>query len=403
MVEPMKRLVSLLLCLVMVFGVACATAESSLNANENELEDYVPKDLTPEELAQWQEWADGEGETSDSTAANAGELSPEEEALMAELATMLEDETQTEVDLSNLEPNEALPDNVFNILLLGIDSRDKDAQSMEGRSDAVIICSINKDTGSVTLSSIARDTAVEVPGYKSRKRINTAYKFGCTKGGSTAAGAELAMKTVNRNFQMNIEHYVVVNIHGRAEIIQALGGVDMEMTRAEASAINYELFEKEPMDSNEGRTRLKLEDGVQHLDGMQAVTYGRIRNLKGQNDLNRNERQRHLLEVLLEQVMDGMDFTKLLTLIQTALPYGKTNLTSDELLELGSAVLSGEAMKNLQGGGMVLNQFSIPMVGEYGYREFGGVSLVYISERRMKTTLDAMHEIVYGQSYYQEK
>ena len=403
MVEPIKRLVSLLLCLVMVFGVACATAESSLNANENELEDYVPKDLTPEELAQWQEWADGEGETSDSTAANAGELSPEEEALMAELATMLEDETQTEVDLSNLEPNEALPDNVFNILLLGIDSRDKDAQSMEGRSDAVIICSINKDTGSVTLSSIARDTAVEVPGYKSRKRINTAYKFGCTKGGSTAAGAELAMKTVNRNFQMNIEHYVVVNIHGLAEIIQALGGVDMEMTRAEASAINYELFEKEPMDSNEGRTRLKLEDGVQHLDGMQAVTYGRIRNLKGQNDLNRNERQRHLLEVLLEQVMDGMDFTKLLTLIQTALPYGKTNLTSDELLELGSAVLSGEAMKNLQGGGMVLNQFSIPMVGEYGYREFGGVSLVYISERRMKTTLDAMHEIVYGQSYYQEK
>ncbi len=403
MVEPMKRLVSLLLCLVMVFGVACATAESSLNANENELEDYVPKDLTPEELAQWQEWADGEREASDSTAANAGELSPEEEALMAELATMLEDETQTEVDLSNLEPNEALPDNVFNILLLGIDSRDKDAQSMEGRSDAVIICSINKDTGSVTLSSIARDTAVEVPGYKSRKRINTAYKFGCTKGGSTAAGAELAMKTVNRNFQMNIEHYVVVNIHGLAEIIQALGGVDMEMTRAEASAINYELFEKEPMDSNEGRTRLKLEDGVQHLDGMQAVTYGRIRNLKGQNDLNRNERQRHLLEVLLEQVMDGMDFTKLLTLIQTALPYGKTNLTSDELLELGSAVLSGEAMKNLQGGGMVLNQFSIPMVGEYGYREFGGVSLVYISERRMKTTLDAMHEIVYGQSYYQEK
>ena len=403
MVEPMKRLVSLLLCLVMVFGVACATAESSLNANENELEDYVPKDLTPEELAQWQEWADGEREASDSTAANAGELSPEEEALMAELATMLEDETQTEVDLSNLEPNEALPDNVFNILLLGIDSRDKDAQSMEGRSDAVIICSINKDTGSVTLSSIARDPAVEVPGYKSRKRINTAYKFGCTKGGSTAAGAELAMKTVNRNFQMNIEHYVVVNIHGLAEIIQALGGVDMEMTRAEASAINYELFEKEPMDSNEGRTRLKLEDGVQHLDGMQAVTYGRIRNLKGQNDLNRNERQRHLLEVLLEQVMDGMDFTKLLTLIQTALPYGKTNLTSDELLELGSAVLSGEAMKNLQGGGMVLNQFSIPMVGEYGYREFGGVSLVYISERRMKTTLDAMHEIVYGQSYYQEK
>ena len=154
------------------------------------------------------------------------------------------------------------------------------------------------------------------------------------------------MKTVNRNFQMNIERYVVVNIHGLADIIEALGGVDMELTKGEAQAINYELHVKEPMDDVQ-RDKLEVADGVQHLDGMEAVTYGRIRNLQGQNDLNRNERQRKLLEALLKKVMEDMDITKFLNLIETALPYGKTNLTADELLSLGMTVLSGSAMQNL--------------------------------------------------------
>lgn len=120
---------------------------------------------------------------------------------------------------------------------------------------------------------------MEVPGYKSKKRLNTAFKFG-SKDGDIAKGAELAMKTVNRNFQMNIERYVVVNIHGLADIIEALGGVDMELTKGEAQAINYELHVKEPMDDVQ-RDKLEVADGVQHLDGMEAVTYGRIRQSAG--------------------------------------------------------------------------------------------------------------------------
>lgn len=206
------------------------------------------------------------------------------------------------------------------------------------------------------------------------------------------------MKTVNRNFQMNVERYVVVNIHGLADIIEALGGVDMELTKGEAQAINYELHVKEPMDDVQ-RDKLEVADGVQHLDGMEAVTYGRIRNLQGQNDLNRNERQRKLLEALLKKVMEDMDITKFLNLIETALPYGKTNLTADELLSLGMTVLSGSAMQNLASGGEVVGQFGIPMEKQYGYREFNGESLVYISDKRMQTTLTAMQEFIYGQSY----
>ena len=338
-------------------------------------------------------------ETSDSTAENAAELTEEEEAFLNELAATIDDATQDmEVDLSNLEINENLPDHVVNILLMGVDNRSEEL--VTGRADANIICSINKETGEITLTSIARDTAVEVPGYKSRKRMNTAFKFG-SKNGDITAGAELGMKTINRNFQMNISRYVVVNIHGLADIIESIGGVDMYLTKAEASAINYELFTKEPMDSNAGRKKLELSDGVQHLDGMQAVTYGRIRNLKGQNDINRNGRQRVLLETLLKTVLGDMDIMKLMALIETALPYGHTNLTLDEMITLGMAVLTGDTVKKLSEGGEILQQFGIPMEKQYGYREFGGDSLLYISEKRMETTLSALHELVYGESYYE--
>lgn len=382
-----RRMLAALMCMALLLGCALAedAPEIEIMGADGEIEDAL--------------YEVGD-EDSDVVAQNAAELTPEEEALMAELSGQLEDATMDgEVDLTNLEPNEKLPSNVMNILLLGVDNRSVELES--GRSDAVIICSVNLDTGSLKLTSIARDTAVVVPGYKNRQRINVAFKFG-SKDGVIAHGAELAMKTVNRNFQTNIERYVVVNIHGLADIIEALGGVDIELTAAEAKAINYELFVKEPMDKVE-RDKLLTQDGVQHLDGMEAVTYGRIRNLQGQNDLNRNGRQRVLLETLLKQVMsDGMDMGKFLSLIETALPYGETNLTMDELFTLGMAVLGGEAMESLSNGGEVVGQFSIPMEKEYGYKAFGGVSLIYISDKRMTTTLTAWQEFVYGQSYLDE-
>lgn len=385
--QSLKTLLCLLLCLML--AAAPALAEQGFTVED----DTIVIDMTEAE----DESADA-GENEDAATSDAAtDLTPEELAMMDELAAALDEApVDADVDVSNLEINPDLPEHVVNILLMGVDNRTVKLET--GRADANIICSINKETGAITLTSIARDTAVEIPGYKNRNRVNTAFKFG-SKNGDIAKGAELAMKTINRNFQMNISRYVVVNIHGLADIIQALGGVDLTLTRAEASAINYELFDKEPMDSNKGRQRLELRDGVQHLDGMQAVTYGRIRNLKGQNDINRNGRQRVLLETLLKQVMADMDLIKLMNLIETALPYGATNLTLEEMVSLGMSVLGGEAMQNLASGGEVLSQFGIPMEKQYGYRKFGDVSLVYISQKRMNTTLTALHELIYGESY----
>ncbi len=382
-----KRLLCLLLCLMFALSLPLSSlAASSLDANADEdLEDFIPSDLTPEEQAQWAAWANEEASDGGGNAEHAEAMTPEEEAAMAALeAAMNDNAPMDEVDLSNLEPNELLPDNVINILLLGVDNRSTELE--RGLSDAVIICSINKDTGSVKLTSIARDTAVIVPGFKDKNRINVAYKRG---------GPELSMKTVNRNFDMNISHYVVVNIHGLADIIDALGGADIEMTSREAGRINFEL-RKEPMDKVK-RDKVQATDGMHHLDGMQAVTFARIRGID--SDLERTARQRKLLETLLEKVMADMDLAKFMNLIEVALPYGQTNLELKDLLGLGTIVLSGEAMKNLQGGGAVLEQLRIPMDKKFGYKDFGGASLIYLNDKNMKLSIEAIHQFIYGAAY----
>ena len=371
------RLFSLLLCFALLLPVLAISEDTeSIESNP---------DLTEEEKAQWEAWAN---ETED-TAATEGDA----EALSELESAMSEDDTSGEIDVNDLELNPDLPDNIVNILLLGVDNRSVDLKS--GLSDAVIICSINLDDGSVKLTSITRDTAVVVPGYKSKKRINCAFKFG-SKDGSIPHGAALAMKTVNRNFQMNIQRYVVVNIHGLASIIDALGGIDMEMTSKEAGRINYEL-RKEPMDKVK-RAKVEAKDGVQHLDGMQAVTFARIRGID--DDFHRTERQRKLLSTLMSAVMKDMTIDKMVGLVEVALPFGATNLTASDMLSYGAVVLGGTAMSNVQSGEAALEQFRVPMDDTYKYASENGATLTAFRKEGLEKNIIAMQEFIYGQSYY---
>ena len=381
MMKIFRQCLCLLLCLL--FLPVCGLAEDA------EVSIADNPDLTDEEKALWEEWAN----------APADEETPAETDVDAEMLAELEsalvenDTVDEEINVDDLELNTALPDNVVNILLLGVDNRSVDLKS--GLSDAVIICSLNLDDGSIKLSSITRDTAVVIPGYKSKKRINCAFKFG-SKDGSIAHGGFLAMKTVNRNFEMNIQRYVVVNIHGLASIIDALGGVDLEMTKREAARINYEL-KKEPMDKVK-REKVKSQDGVQHLDGMQAVTFARIRGID--DDFHRTERQRKLLSTLMSAVMKDMSIDKLVKLIEVALPFGATNLTAGDLLMYGGAVLSGKVMSNVQSGEAALEQFRMPMDGTFKYANDNGATLTaFRSEDRKADNIDALQEFIYGQTY----
>ncbi|MBQ8654868.1 MAG: LCP family protein, partial [Clostridia bacterium] len=259
--EMMKRAMALVLAL-------CLLLPCAVLAEDDE-------EVSLLEIVEEVELADEETDTADEAAAETdgdeeAEVMISDEAM--ESIEIMDAEIDESVDPDSLDLNTNLPDNVVNILLVGVDTRSTDMDEGYQHGDVQIICSINKDTGSVKLTSLQRDLYVAIPGYKSKNRINVAYARG---------GGELAMRTINSVFEMNIEYYVTINFYGLASIIDAIGGVDIEMTKAEAKAINTYLKKHPPKYDNQGddyeRVPLEVRSGVQHLDGIQAVMYARTR------------------------------------------------------------------------------------------------------------------------------
>ena len=375
----MKRLLSLIMCLaLLVPGVVLAEEDEEVSL-------VALYELDEEQQAMWEEWD------------AAAQLTEEDEEAQAEaLLEELEMTNLAEIDPSELDINENLPEDWFNILLLGVDAR-KDVTDI-GLSDVIMICSIHRETGEIKLTSIARDTAVTLPGYKNMNRINTAYKFGGMSGeknGVKDAGPKLAMRTVNYNFDMNIEKFVTVNFFGLAAIIDSLGGVDIELTKKDATRINYEL-RKEPLDDVK-RDPVEGVEGVHHLDGMQAVTFARIRGID--NDFVRTSRQRKLLEVLLKQVIGDMNLLTMVELMETALPYVYTNLTLEDIYELGRVVLKSDIAEKAANGEDVLRQHRIPMDKCFGYKDINGASMVWMNEKNFKLNKESIHKFIYGEVY----
>ncbi len=373
----MKKLTALLLAVMMLIPAALAEEGESLLPDELDMSNIVVVDGVA---------INEEGEVVE------GFDIPEE---MMATVEILDAEIDDTVDVGSLEINENLPDNVVNILLIGIDSRSEDMDASNQHGDVQIIVSINLDDGTIKLTSILRDLYVTIPGYKSKNRINVAYARG---------GGELAMRTINHNFEMNIEHYVVINFYGLASIIDSLGGIDIELTRQEASAINAYIRKNPPAYDNRGddyeRVPLEKKDGVQHLDGIQAVMYARLRSID--NDFARSARQRHLLELLLKKVTEGgMDFNKLFGLLETCLPYARTNMTLSDMGSLAMTVLQSGLLDRVAEGGSLLEQNRLPLDGTWKYDETSsGASVVaFRTTKRLKENIEALHTFIYGEYY----
>ena len=322
---------------------------------------------------------------------------PEEDEELASAIEILDAEIDDTVDPSKLDLNENLPDHVVNILLVGIDGRtaDMDSKNSTQHGDVQIIVSINKKDGSIKLTSVLRDLYVTIPGYKSKNRINVAYSRG---------GGQLAMRTMNKLVELNIEHYVVINFYGLASIIDSLGGVDIELTKAEAGAINTYIKKNlkkggyDNQDKNYERQDLEKKNGVQHLDGIQAVMYARLRSID--NDFKRSERQRHLLEVLLAKVLDGgLDMDKLLKLMEICLPYAETNMSAWNMMELAMGVLNSGIMDKLSEGAALLEQNRVPMDETWKYdTTSGGASVVvFRTTKRHQENIEGIHKFIYGE------
>lgn len=304
---------------------------------------------------------------------------------------IMDNEIDDTIDPDKLDLNTNLPSNVVNILLVGVDTRSTTLDSGLQNGDVQIVVSINKDDGSIKLTSILRDLYVTIPGYKNKNRINVAYSRG---------GGQLAMRTINKNFELNIENYITINFYGLASIIDSLGGIDIEMTATEAKAINTYLRQHPPKYDNQGkdytRVALPAKAGTHHCDGIQAVMYARLR--KVDNDFGRTARQRKLMELLLEKVLEGgMSMTKLNDLLNACMPYVQTNMKASTLFELAMGVLRSGIADRLDSGEDLLEQHRIPMDGTYSYLDVNGASVINMGSKSFPQNVQALHEFIYGE------
>ena len=190
-----------------------------------------------------------------------------------------------EIDLNR---NESLPKQCWNILLLGTDNRYE--SDVYGRTDSMILLSVNLPERQAKLTSLMRDIWVQLDGHGGQK-LNAASVYG---------GPELTMATVNRYFDLNVGEYVLINITGLAEVIDKLGGVELTVTEDERKALNKGLFN---LSEESGMTKLEQSGENVHLNGNQAVAYARIRQID--SDYRRTERQRALLNAMAAPAIMG--------------------------------------------------------------------------------------------------
>lgn len=202
-------------------------------------------------------------------------------------------------------------DRMINVLLIGQDRRPGETRA---RSDSMILCTINRDAKSITLTSFLRDLYVKIPGSGSN-RINASYAWG---------GMELLNATIKENFGITVDGNVEVDFNQFADIVDLLGGVTLEIRSDEASFIQ---------DMGGGAVK----SGLTRLNGTQALCYARIRSLDGDGDFSRTNRQRKVLNSMIEEAKKA-NLVKLLSLMDQILPMVTTDMTNTEIMGYATKV-----------------------------------------------------------------
>ncbi len=241
------------------------------------------------------------------------------------------------VKVDDLCINTTLPSEWLNVLLLGSDERSRNESS---RTDTMIICSINQTTGAVKLTSIMRDTAVvydDLGEHNGTLRINAANYFG---------GPEFAIKTVNECFGTNIQYYAMVNFFSFQKIAEALGGIDVDITKEEMDEINNKQYEQYKIAKKIGEEAPTVEKDLlttygpnTHLNGHQTLAYARVRSID--SDFSRAERQRKVLSALAEK-LKTKSLPELMALATSMFSEVSTNMDIDTVMSIAVKVLEND-------------------------------------------------------------
>ena len=241
-------------------------------------------------------------------------------------------------------------DDIINILVVGQSARSGEASQM---ADTTILVSLNTYTGTVTLSSVLRDSYVKLPDYKGhtcgRAKFTVCYNLGYQWGGGTAGAMEMTNICMKDNFGVEVDYNIEIDFESFTKVIDYLGGVDIELTQAEADYLNkddlYVLYD--------------VEAGVQHLDGMAALSYARMRKAEGdsESDIKRSARQRILIETLLNKVR-YLSLSELQGVADELLPLITTTMKSTDIAKL--LVKIAPIISNLK-----IESGTIPVEGTY--------------------------------------
>ena len=215
-------------------------------------------------------------------------------------------------------------DSIINVAFFGSDSRDLNNMN-SGRADTIMIISINPVKKSIKMISIPRDTYVNVPGY-GKTKINHSYAYG---------QEQLAIKTINSNFGLNITEYVTINFEGLINVINAVGGIDINISKDELRVLNDYLAESYKI---MGKEYVPMtEYGDVHMNGEQALAHCRDRYVG--SDFTRAERQREVLTKVMEKV-SKKSLGEIMDLVDIFLKQVRTNINVSEYLSLGTSAFT---------------------------------------------------------------
>ena len=271
-------------------------------------------------------------------------------------------ETQEEIEKTGKA------DEIRNIALFGTDQLNV---KEPGRSDFIMILSIDEAHKKIKMSSIMRDSYVDIKGH-GRDKINHAYAYG---------GPELAIKTINESFGMNITDYVTVNFFSLEKIVNKLGGLVIDVKSSELNDLN--LYIKEMSDAAKRKPEYIPRAGSQKLNGIQTVAYVRNRSWGKGDDFERSERQRKVLSMLFEKVQSA-GITKYPGLVSDLAEYVSTSFTVADMLKIGTNVMTS--------GIRTLDQERFPVDG-YHTGQF--IKDVWYLKFDQKATQQQLREYIY--------
>jgi LCP family protein required for cell wall assembly len=268
--------------------------------------------------------------------------------------------------------NNSIQENYINILLLGVDTMNQTNKDT-GRADSNIILTIDKAHKKIKLTSLMRDMLMNNVGNKPHDKLTHAYAYG---------GPELSLKVVNENLNLNIQDFVKVNFTSFYKIVDALGGVDINVADSEIKIINRYIKEVALM---EKKTPAYLtHGGTQRLNGIQALAYCRIRYV-GNGDFERTQRQRAVLTEIFNKI-SSMNLSKASSVLDTVLSDVETSLSKKEILSYTSYAI----INNIK----TIDQFRLPE-DKTGYSTNRMINGVFYLDWNREGNIKDLHQFIF--------